>query len=83
MRDIHKILLQGGRGAKKQSGEFRTSQNWIDGNWPGNALFVPPALEHLLTSLGDLEEFINNTDDLPILIRAGMFILSLKQFILF
>src|SRR5579872_7226486 len=38
----HKRLMHGTRGADKQPGEIRTSQNWIGGTRPGNARFVPP-----------------------------------------
>jgi Fic family protein len=36
--EIHGVLLAKGRGSKKQPGDFRTSQNWIGGTRPGNAL---------------------------------------------
>jgi len=36
IREIHAILLRGGRGANKTPGEFRRSQNWIGGSRPGN-----------------------------------------------
>jgi Fic/DOC family N-terminal len=39
--EIHKILLSKGRGSERRPGEFRTSQNWIGGTRPGNAVFVP------------------------------------------
>ena len=42
IREMHEIILRSGRGAVKQPGEFRRSQNWIGGARPGNALFVPP-----------------------------------------
>ena len=44
IREIHEVLLEGVRGASKQPGEFRTSQNWIGaGNVPlARATFVPP-----------------------------------------
>jgi Fic family protein len=45
--DMHGILLADGRGAQKQPGEFRRSQNWIGGTRPGNAAFVPPPPTHL------------------------------------
>ena len=42
LREVHAKLLARGRGADKQPGAFRRSQNWIGGTRPGNALFVPP-----------------------------------------
>jgi Fic family protein len=45
IREIHAILLRGGRGANRSPGEFRRTQNWIGGNRPGNASFVPPPPE--------------------------------------
>lgn len=42
IREMHAILLRDGRGAVKEPGEFRRSQNWIGGSRPGNARFVPP-----------------------------------------
>lgn len=73
LREIHGILLQGGRVANKQPGEFRVSQNWIGGSRPGNALFVPPAPEHLIACLGDFEKFLHDQNgNLPNLIKAGL-----------
>ena len=47
IREIHGILLRGGRGANKTPGEFRRSQNCIGGSRPGNAAFVPPPPERM------------------------------------
>ena len=73
LREIHVRLLSQGRGADKEPGEFRTSQNWIGGTRPGNASFVPPAPHRLAECLSDLERFILETDDgVPSLVRAGL-----------
>lgn len=71
LREIHGVLLSGGRGAGKLPGEFRRSQNWIGGTRPGNALFVPPPVEHLNECLSDFEKFLHE-DSLPVLIKAGL-----------
>ena len=36
LREIHGILLQGGRGAAQNPGEFRNTQNWIGGTRPSS-----------------------------------------------
>ena len=71
LREIHGILLSGGRGSSKLPGEFRRSQNWIGGSRPGNALFVPPPIDHLTQCLSNFEHFLHD-NTLPILIRAGI-----------
>jgi Fic family protein len=71
IREIHGVLLAGGRGASKLPGEFRRSQNWIGGTRPGNALFVPPPVEQMHQCLHDFEMFLH-ADKLPILIKAGL-----------
>ncbi len=71
LKEIHGILLSRGRGSEKQPGEFRTSQNWIGGTRPGNALFVPPPPDQVLDCMGALEKFLHD-ESLPTLIRAGL-----------
>ena len=71
LREIHGVLLCGGRGFAKLPGEFRRSQNWIGGTRPGNALFVPPPVEHLNQCLSQFEIFLHD-HKLPILIKAGL-----------
>jgi len=71
LREIHAILLSGGRGSSKMPGEFRKSQNWIGGSRPGNALFVPPPPEYMNECLSDLETFLHD-NSLPVLIKAGI-----------
>ncbi|MCH7858794.1 MAG: Fic family protein [Candidatus Marinimicrobia bacterium] len=73
MREIHGILLQGGRGSDKTPGEFRRSQNWIGGTRPGNALFVPPPPDRVMECMGDLEKFLHNQPGpTPVLIKAAL-----------
>ena len=73
IRELHGILLSGGRGAGKDPGQFRRSQNWIGGTRPGNAVFVPPPHLAVPDCMGDLERFLHADDDgLPTLVRAGL-----------
>lgn len=73
MREMHAILLRDGRGAAKDPGEFRRSQNWIGGSRPGNARFVPPPPEEVMECLGALEKFLHNDPEpTPLLIKAAL-----------
>lgn len=74
IREIHSILLSRGRGSVLNPGEFRTSQNWIGGQRPGNAAYVPPPPPTAVPDcMGELERFLHATDDgLPTLVRAGL-----------
>jgi Fic family protein len=72
IRQIHAVLLRGGRGATKVPGEFRRSQVWIRGASPRHAEFVPPPPDLLDPSLNNLEHFINTDESMPALIRAGV-----------
>jgi Fic family protein len=70
---MHAILLRDGRGASKDPGEFRRSQNWIGGSRPGNARFVPPPPEEIMTCLGALEKYLHDDPEpTPLLIKAAL-----------
>jgi Fic family protein len=71
LKEVHGILLAGGRGSTQTPGEFRRSQNWIGGTRPGNALFVPPPVDHLSECLSNLEKFLHD-ENIPVLIKAGL-----------
>ncbi len=71
LNETHRLLLQGARGANKQPGEVRRSQNWIGGTRPGNARFVPPPPHLLAPELSAFERYIHD-DELPSLVRAGL-----------
>jgi Fic family protein len=70
LREMHGILLAGGRGAKKTPGEFRRSKNWIGGTRPGNAAFVPPPPQDVDACMGDLERFLHSNS--PPLVKAAL-----------
>ncbi len=73
VREMHERLLRGGRGDSKDPGEFRRSQNWLGGNRPGNAFYVPPPVSELPECLDAFERFLHADDpSLPPLIRAGL-----------
>ncbi|MHB8880766.1 MAG: Fic family protein [Thermodesulfovibrionales bacterium] len=60
LKEMHEILLSSGRGSHKNPGDFRGSQNWIGGDRPGNAVFVPPPPREVPNCMGELELFLNN-----------------------
>ncbi|MDF3681069.1 Fic/DOC family N-terminal domain-containing protein, partial [Enterobacter hormaechei] len=71
--EAHKVLLNGIRGANKQPGNIRTSQNWIGGTRPGNAVYVPPPPEEVTNLLSDLELFIHDQNQtLPPLVKIAL-----------
>ncbi len=71
--DAHRLLLAGARGAGKQPGELRRTQNWIGGSRPGRAVFVPPPPDRLPGLLGELERFIHEAaPGLPPLVRIAL-----------
>jgi len=73
IREAHEKLMNNSRGNNKNPGEFRTSQNWIGGSRPGNALFIPPPAEKLMDCLDNFEKFLHDEKvKMPILIRAAI-----------
>ena len=74
LQEIHRILLRGTRGGKKEPGKIRTVQNWIGpaGSNLHSATFVPPPPEKVPELLADLEAFIMADDRIPPLIKIGL-----------
>lgn len=70
--EAHKRLMKGVRGANKQPGEIRRSQNWIGGTRPGNARFVPPPADVVPDAMAALDKWMHADDPLPPLVRAGL-----------
>ena len=72
LNEAHRRLMRGVRGASKQPGEIRRSQNWIGGSRPGNAIYIPPPSNKLAALLSAFEKYIHADDRLPKLVRTGL-----------
>ncbi|MEX2534492.1 MAG: Fic family protein [Trueperaceae bacterium] len=73
IREVHGVLMKKGRGSEKSPGEFRTSQNWLGGTRPGNALYVPPPHAYVPELIANLEGFIHDQEGrTPTLIKAAV-----------
>lgn len=73
IRNVHQELMTGTRGQERTPGEFRKSQNWVGpaGCTLETAAFVPPSPDDLGTAIRDLEVYLNDSDDPP-LVLAGL-----------
>ena len=73
LQECHQILMDNVRGGEpeKRKGEFRDSQNWIGGNSPKDAVFVPPQPNEVITLMGDLEKYLYG-GKLPNLVKAAL-----------
>jgi Fic family protein len=72
-RELHKELMDRARATQfSDPGEFRVTQNWLDGTRPDNARFVPPPVDAMKSALAQLEAFIHADDDIPPIIKAGL-----------
>ena len=73
LKQAHKTLLQGVRGARKIPGEFRKSQNWIGGASLRDAVFIPAHQDSVADLMTDLEKFLHNENiAIPQLIKIGI-----------
>jgi len=73
IKEIHKTLLVGGRQTHySDPGNFRKTQNWIGGNSPETAQYVPPPPDLVVNSLSDVEKFFHDNSDTPQLIKAAL-----------
>jgi Fic family protein len=74
IRELHAELLRDGRGSQSAPGNFRTTQNWIGpaGAAIEHAGFVPPPVPEMTAALTNLEWFLHNAQDTPVLIRAAL-----------
>ncbi|MFZ2411461.1 MAG: Fic family protein [Candidatus Methanoperedens sp.] len=74
IREIHKNLLEGTRGANRIPGEFREFQNYI--GTPGaslnEAIFVPPPPDVVIPAMEELEKFFHRKDGIPPLVKIAL-----------
>lgn len=74
LKKMHKILMNDVRGNELLPGEFRPVQNWIG---PPNtkikdATFVTPPQEEIERLVQELVDYMNISDDLPLLIKCAL-----------
>lgn len=73
IREIHKKLMDGARATHfSDPGNFRKSQNWINGKGPADAEFVPPPVDKMQDALHDFEKFLHAVDAMPPLVKAAI-----------
>lgn len=74
VREIHTRLLAGVRGADKNPGEFRSSQNWVGArnSRPDTARYVPPPPYEMQAALDNLEKYMHDEAPVPLLIKVGL-----------
>lgn len=73
IREIHAILLRGGRGSDKAPGEFRRTQVWVGGTRPGRAKFIPPPADRVAQCMSDWEKFLHGEPiETPTLVKAAL-----------
>ena len=73
IREIHSKLLKGVRGANRDPGEFRKTQNWIGpaGATLQTATFVPPPVPEMQEALDKFEKFLHD-ESLPVLLQCAL-----------
>lgn len=72
IKEIHATLLKGVRGQGRTPGEFRRTQNWVGGATINTARFVPPPAHEVMRLLDNLEKFLHESVQMPILIKTGL-----------
>jgi Fic family protein len=74
IKELHAELMRGVRGADREPGEFRRSQNWIgpEGNTLATATFVPPPPHEMLIALDNFEKFLHTDKPMSALLHCGL-----------
>src|SRR5258708_30617952 len=70
--DLDGVLLQRGRGAEKDPGEFRRTQVWL-GKAPEALIYVPPPAPEIEPAMAALERWLHDQpESTPILVKAAL-----------
>jgi Fic family protein len=74
LKEIHEVLMAGTQGGHRRVGEFRRSQNWIGppGSTIEDATFVPPPVPEMTRAMGELETWLHEDRETPILVKCGL-----------
>ncbi|MVZ66513.1 Fic family protein [Sphingobacterium sp. DK4209] len=72
VKKIHQQLLSFGRGANKSPGQFKSEQNYLADKVKQKILFTPISPERLEEGLEILFDYLNNSNDLPLIKTALM-----------
>jgi Fic family protein len=73
LREIHAVLLAGGRGAAATPGRFRTIQNAVVQAATGELIHVPPPPDRIEECMDQLERFLNDVPAVhPPLLKAAL-----------
>ena len=74
VKELHQRLMEGVRGGTKTPGEFRTGQNIVGskGQDEVTAPYVPPPVPEMHEALAQWECFLNEPNNLPVLVQCGL-----------
>lgn len=73
IKEVHAELMKGVRGESRSRGDFRRQQNWIGGENPHDARYVPPPVPEMTEALNALERYLRDDPlKLPPLVRLAI-----------
>ncbi len=74
VKQVHKELLSGVRGAERRPGELRTTPVWVGSptDTPDTATYVPPLPDDVADLFSDWEHFVNDSPPMPALIQCAL-----------
>jgi Fic family protein len=72
LNQTHRRLMAGRPGRGARPGQVRSSQNWVGGTRPGNAVYVPPPPHALDDVLSKFEQWMHVKDRMHPLVRCAL-----------